>query len=217
MTWQEYDLPSGDVVLAKRCVCRATFADTVVVSASRIEPRVDLFLYQGDPVANVLLFKPTKSFVEFDITPNAIYQFIGQDDTERVIGEIGCLPFADIYPASRYIEGLLEKWRKIRYPGWIYSTLGTRGFSLLKDFDTFSDGRLHSIEVSDRGISIYNSNFQDGCALSDDRMLYMDSYVIGISVQAIADLCCWSHAHEVCGVQRALRRWLFREIVARSI
>jgi hypothetical protein len=218
LTWQEYDLPSGDVVLAKRCVCRAAFVDTIVISVHRMESRVDLFLYQGDPVREVLVLKPSTSFIESDITPAAIYQFIGQDDTERVIGEIAAIPFTVLYPASRYIDGLLEKWRRVRYPGWIYSTLGTRGFSLLKDFDAFVDGRFHSVEVSDRGISIYHSNIQDGCTLSnDDRMLFMDTEVIGSSPDTIADLCGWKHSYEICGTQRAVRRWLFHAVVTKSI
>jgi len=215
LTWREYQLPDGNVVLAKRCKCRASFADTVVISVFRSESLVAMYPHQGSPVCSVLMQRPRKTFTEYEIAPHVIYQYIGREDTERVIGEATGAPFTDMYPANKYIEEILEVWRRVRFPGWIYSTMGSRGFSFLKDIDGFGDGELHTAEVTDRGIAIYHSNIRDGCTLlSDDRLLYMDNDVI--SAQMIEELCCWSHANEICGMQRALRRWLFRAVVARN-
>ena len=90
--------------------------------------------------------------------------------------------------------------------------MSSRGIALLKDIDTFENGSRHAVGVSDTGIAVYRSNIQSGGSLcSDDQIFFMGTD--NIDVDALARLCCWSDAMEICGVQRSLRRWIFHAAV----
>jgi len=215
LMWKEYELPSGELVIAKRCECRTGIAQTVVVVVHRSSECVDMYPYHRDSVRDVIRQKPRMTFRESEITPREMYTYLGQDDTERVIAEIYRERFSDVYPASRYMDDILGKWKKVRYPDWTYSTMGFRSFALLKDFDAFDDGHMHTVEITDRGVAVYHANIPDGCTLnSNDRIVFIDTEVL--SPNKLAELCCVSHAMEIAGVSRALRRWLFHAVLTKS-
>lgn len=213
LTWREYVLmPEGGRVLAKRCRCRDKFpAETAVVAIHTEDSIIDVYMHQGVSVAEVLTMLPKITLTDFAITPASVYEIVGRIDTEYILGNVEGAPFSEFYPAARYIRLLLEKWRTVRFPGWSYNTLGARGFALLKNFDAFSDGNRHTVEVTDCSISIYRDDMTTCLLCETERVLHMMQDAV--SDDLLAELCGVPQALEIVGVHQALRRWLFNAVV----
>jgi hypothetical protein len=202
--WHEYLLPAGNWVLAKRCWSRAPLVNSVVIYINRSACEVALYLQQAESVAKVLRHSPTRIYADDEISQ--LHEFLHWEDLERTVGEAHCQPFSELHPAARYIDGILEKWRLVHHPGWMYCTLGHHGISFLKDIDSV-DNDTHAIEVTDKGISIYRTGIEFGGLLcTDDRIIYLSTGLV--TIEAVARVACWAHASEACNLARSLRRWI---------
>ncbi len=212
LVWTEYWLPDDVRILAKRCTSRQKFAQTIIAAITRGEKKVALYLHQGDPVHDVLNYVPTCMLADEEITLSRLAHFLHRHDIERIISEVNAQPFYDLFPSSLYVHALVEYWLKIRLPGWVYTTISMRGFALSKDFDSFSDGHSHAVRVTDTGVIVYRATIQGGGATFQSEVMFRMAKE-NFAERWLANICCWDHAIEICGVQRALCRWVFNAAV----
>lgn len=211
--WQSYILLDGSPVLAKRCECRAKYAETIVIAVHQDFEQVGVYLHQGEVVASVLRNPPSRMLRGNELKLSQLYKLLHRRDVERIAGELEAEPFHLAFPPFLYARDIMRKLSEVRFPGWIYTTVTARGFCLLKDFDTFNDGCRHTVGVTDAGIAVFQSNLQAGGSLcSDDHIFYMG--VDQISEQSLAERCCWPDAIEICSVHRSLQRWIFHAAMA---
>lgn len=213
--WCEYVLADGSPVLAKRCESRAKNMETIVVAAHQDNELIGLYPYQGESVANVLRHPPLRVMREYEITIQNLDKILFRPDVERVLGEINAAPFYDVCPASRYLQEIIQKITEVRLPGWIYTTMSSRGIAMLKDFGTFGAESYHAVGITDIGVAVYKGSIKNGGSLyADDQIFYMATE--HIDVDALAKISCWPDAIEICEVHNSLRRWIYQAALAKS-